>query len=87
MGGCPCPRCLIPLGRVHNLGMPKDKKDRTSHARVDTVYRQSLINASRTSIYKNDRPVNSKLVETRLKDHSYVPTRVKSVIIHAYMVF
>lgn len=81
MGGCPCPRCLIPLHRVHNLGMPKDKKDRKIHARVDNVFRKVLIDSSRRSIYVNNRPVNSKLVESDLKEHSYVPIRVSSLIL------
>lgn len=79
MGGCPCPRCLIPLSRVHNLGKPKDMKDRRIHPRIDNVFRGVLIDSSRKSIYNFNRPVNSTIVEDSLKPQSYVPTRVSQI--------
>ena len=43
LGQCPCPRCLIPLDLVHNLGMPRDMMQQVSKARVDSIKHQNKV--------------------------------------------
>ena len=77
LGTCPCPRCLIPLSRVHNLGMPRDTAQRSSMARVDDNVRQSKVKSARKLIYEKSYIVNSAAVENLLKPESLVPTSVR----------
>jgi hypothetical protein len=76
LGSCPCPRCLIPLTRVHNMGMKLDAKQRVTMARVDNSQRRSVVGSARTLIYEQNLQVNSAAVERLLKDSSLVPTTV-----------
>lgn len=75
-GKCPCPRCLIPLTRVHNLGMARDMSQRLTLARVDDNHHQNLIATARGLIYEKNYAVDSTAVENLLKEHSLVPTTV-----------
>ncbi|KAH7904506.1 hypothetical protein BJ138DRAFT_1019068 [Hygrophoropsis aurantiaca] len=74
-GACPCPRCLIPLSRLRNLGMARDKKERKTLARKDDAPRQNAIAIARTHIYNTDHQVNSTAVERLLKPQSLVPSK------------
>ncbi|KIM67436.1 hypothetical protein SCLCIDRAFT_46324, partial [Scleroderma citrinum Foug A] len=74
LGQCPCPRCTIPMSRVHNLGMSRDKTERVTLAHVDDCVRQSKIQSARTHIYDFTLGVTSTAVESLLKDQSLVPT-------------
>ncbi|KIK37340.1 hypothetical protein CY34DRAFT_15768 [Suillus luteus UH-Slu-Lm8-n1] len=74
MGGCPCPRCLIPKSRVQNLGMTLDMKQRQSLARVDDDTRQQKVSISRSHIYDQGYGVRGNVFENLLKEHSLVPT-------------
>jgi hypothetical protein len=76
LGRCPCPRCLVQLDRVPNMGMPRDMTQRVSLARVDDVKRRSRIKAAREAIYVMNYSINSSAVETLLKEDSLVPTVV-----------
>ena len=76
LGACPCPRCLIPLSRVHNLGMARDIAQRTTLARIDDNSRCGKVVAARRLIYEKQYQVNSAAVEVLLKDQSLVPTTV-----------
>lgn len=76
LGGCPCPRCLIPLEHVHRVGMKNDRKQRKTKGRVDGPDRRELIDSARDIIYNMARPVNADKVEIILKGKSYVPTDV-----------
>lgn len=76
LGGCPCPRCLIPKERIHNLGMFRDRQQRASLQRVNNNQLQVKIQAARRFIYEKNYAVDSKAVETLLKDESLVPTLV-----------
>jgi len=78
LGNCPCPRCLIPLSRVHNLGMPRDMMQRVTMARVDDSQRRSKICAARRIIYELNLQVNSAAVENLLQAVSLVPTVVRN---------
>jgi hypothetical protein len=78
LGLCPCPRCLIPLDRVHNLGMIRDMSQRKTLARVDDNYRRNKIAAARRIIYEKNYQVNSTAVENLLREESWVPNVVCS---------
>ncbi|KAG2740831.1 hypothetical protein P692DRAFT_20689050, partial [Suillus brevipes Sb2] len=73
LGGCPCPRCLIPMGRLHNLGMTRDRQQRVTLARSDAS-RSQLVKTARGFIYEDNYGVDSTAVEDLLKRDSWVPT-------------
>jgi hypothetical protein len=79
-GHCACPRCLIPLERVRNLGMALDMKQRKTLARVDDEARRRKIDIAREIIYQKNYAVNSKAVETILKEQSLAPASVSRAI-------
>ena len=76
MGLCPCPRCTIPLSKVHLLGTKSDRKARTVLARLDNQQRKNLVSASREAIYGQNFDIDSAAVERMLKPQSLVPTSV-----------
>lgn len=76
LGRCPCPRCLITIDRVQNLGMARDMRQRETMAREDNIRRRNLIDAARKVIYERNFRVNSAGVEKMLRDMSLVPTVV-----------
>lgn len=76
MGACPCPRCLIPIARIPNLGMALDKCQRLTLKRVDDISRRSKVADARRLIFKKNYAVNSTALESILKDESLVPTSV-----------
>jgi hypothetical protein len=76
MGNFPCPRCLIPLSRVQNMGTALDRKQRKTLPRVDDETRRSNIRNAREIIYQNNYAVDSTYVEDILKNQSLVPTVV-----------
>jgi hypothetical protein len=76
LGGCPCPRCLIPKDRIHNMGRPQDRTQCVTLAR-DDVNRRSLVSEARKLIYEKDLGVGSTRVEHMLKPQSWVPTLVR----------
>src|ERR1700710_1585152 len=76
LGGCPCPRCLIPKSRVQNLGLSLDIKQRKTLERKDDSSRQSKITISRSLIYDRGYGVRSNAVENLLKEHLLVLTSV-----------
>jgi hypothetical protein len=79
-GHCPCPRCLIPLSRVQNVGMPQDMMQRETLARVDNEDRRRTVNIAREIIYKKNYAVDTDNVVTLLKPQSLVPTSVSTNI-------
>ncbi|KAH7902978.1 hypothetical protein BJ138DRAFT_236039, partial [Hygrophoropsis aurantiaca] len=72
LGGCPCPRCLIPMTCVRDLGRPSDRQQRMTLERSDCS-RQRLVSIARTLIYDQNYGVDSAAVENLLKGHSWVP--------------
>jgi len=76
LGSCPCPRCLIPLNRVPNMGKNRDMAQRISLARVDDLHRRGRVKSAREIIYVNNYKTDSKAVEDLLKKDSLVPTAV-----------
>ena len=66
------------MARVHNLGMPRDMKERDTLSRTDDHVRQNKVENARAYIYDSAFGVTSTAVEKLLKDQSLVPTSVSS---------
>jgi hypothetical protein len=77
LGRCPCPRCLIPLDRVVNMGQHRDMTQRETLARVDDVSRRNRVASAREIIYEKNYAVDSKAVDNLLQVDSLVPTAVR----------
>ncbi|KAI0064190.1 hypothetical protein BV25DRAFT_1800682 [Artomyces pyxidatus] len=73
LGSCPCPRCLVPLSRVHLIGTETDMAERNTKARIDDSQRQRKIAEARKLIYKKNLQVSSDAVEAWLQEESLVP--------------
>jgi hypothetical protein len=76
LGGCPCPRCLIPKERIQNMGMPRDRQQRETLVRNDER-RLLQVSTARSLIYEQNLGVGSAAVERILKSQSWVPTLVR----------
>ncbi|RDB22554.1 hypothetical protein Hypma_009968 [Hypsizygus marmoreus] len=74
LGGCPCPRCLIPLAHVHRLGMTRDREQWKTMPRVDDDQRRANVSGARRAIYESKRTVDGSTVQNILKPKSLVPT-------------
>ncbi|KAH7917228.1 hypothetical protein BV22DRAFT_1026772, partial [Leucogyrophana mollusca] len=74
LGGCPCPRCLIPMSRVPDMGKETDILQRTTLARTDNDEYRRKIAASRKFIYEKNFAINYAKVEDLLKPESLLPT-------------
>ena len=79
MGGCPCPRCLIPKDSTDLVGTKQDKKKREMLARVDDPSRRAKVESARHLIYKQNWAVDSKPVQRLLQPESLVPTEVSHI--------
>lgn len=77
LGGCPCPRCLIPLSDAHKFGMKRDQNRRVTLAREDNQSRRAKVSGARKVIYDRNYAVTSAPVEALLKEQSLVPTAVR----------
>jgi hypothetical protein len=88
LGRCPCPRCLIPLDRVANMGMRRDMTQRESLARIDDVDRRGRVAAARKSIYEKNLSINGVGVKRLLQEDSLVPTAVRNFqFTHIYIFY
>ena len=76
LGSSPCPRCLIKLNTVHNLGRPQDRLRRVTSARKDNLIRRAAVNTARSLIYDSGFVVDGDRVENILSNQSLVPTEV-----------
>ncbi|KAG2057274.1 hypothetical protein BDR06DRAFT_980942 [Suillus hirtellus] len=72
LGGCPCPRCLIPTARLQNLGMSHDRQQ-CSMLVQSNVSRSQPIATARNLIHKKNLSVDSTAVEALLKPDLWVP--------------
>lgn len=77
LGGCPCPRCTIPLSNVHLVGTKRDRNNRVKLARVDDRRHRNLVSQARRAIYQHNFAVDSAPVERMLKPNSFVPASVR----------
>lgn len=84
LGLCPCPRCVIPMDRVPNMGRPRDMKQRKTLARIDDITWRNRITAAREIIYKKNKAVNASAVERLLLEHSVVPSMVQCLFLKGY---
>ena len=73
-GWCPCPCCLMPLNKIHNLGTVSDMRQQQSLACVDNLNRRSKVKKARSIIYDQDYTVNNEASEKLLKNESLVAT-------------
>src|SRR5277367_5608802 len=80
MGGCPCPRCLIPMENMHLIGTKRDAKQMEALARVDNASHQIKVSNARQLIYESNFAVDSAAVERLLKPESLVPTEVSYIV-------
>lgn len=81
LGGCPCPRCLIPKDRFQEFATENDISQRTLLSRHDTVERRSKITSARRIIYEGQYNVDTPQVEALLKPESLVPTIVRVTLL------
>ena len=63
------------MERLHNLGMSRDRQQRTTLARSDAS-RSQLVSTARSFIYEKNYGTDSTAVESLLKPNSWVPTSV-----------
>lgn len=75
-GKYPCPRCLIPLARVQNMGTKRDMQQRQELRRTDNDKRKEKVTKARAKIYEKNMAVNNDGVDAILVDESLVPTIV-----------
>ena len=76
MGKYSCPRCIISLYQIHNLGNPQDMAQWTRAAHIDSASRHSKVSSARRLIYEKNMQVNCGAVKNILRDMSLVPTLV-----------
>ena len=79
MGGCPCPRCLIPLKEVGQVGTAQDMKLRQTRKRYDTHASRFDVKMAREKVYAHNYAVHGDAVDNLLKSKSLVPTIVSCV--------
>ena len=79
MGGCPCPRCLIPKDSTHLVGTKEDRNIREALVRVDDLGRRAKVKDARQLIYGQNWAVDSKPVQRILQPESLVPTEVSQI--------
>ena len=81
-GGCPCPRCMMPLSKTHLVGTIQDRNNRAKLVRVDDKQLRFMISQARDVIYNKNFAVNHAAIEWLLKPKSYVPSLVSHLPIH-----
>ena len=76
LGRSPCPRCLMPLDHVANVGMHRDMAQRRTLTRIDDMKRHNHVEMACKKIYEKGYVVDSTAVEDLLQEDSLVPTAV-----------
>jgi hypothetical protein len=79
LGRCPCPRCLVEITDVHNMGKTADLQIRTTNVRVDDQDRRKKIEKARRLVYAKGSSVNGPTVKRALELETMIPTRVRIV--------
>ncbi|EGO04994.1 hypothetical protein SERLA73DRAFT_44268, partial [Serpula lacrymans var. lacrymans S7.3] len=74
LGSCPCPRCLISMVDVPNVGSEENMQRQTLLARMDNSERCSKVITTQKMIYGQNYAVTSVRVNDILKPESMVPT-------------
>ena len=81
LGRCPCPRCLITLDCVVDMGKRRDMTQRETLARIDDMSRRNRVDSAREIIYEKNYAVDGNPVENLLKVDSLVPTAVSDLFL------
>jgi hypothetical protein len=76
-GSCPCPRCLVPKGKIPDVGTALDERRREKLRRVDNYNRNWNVSLAREFIYEKGLGVKSAAVERLLAEESNTPTKVR----------
>jgi hypothetical protein len=80
LGGCPCPRCTIPLSDAYLVGTKRDWAKRISMAQIDDNNLKFKVSRARDLMYQDNYAVDSAGVEQLLKPLSLVPTKVSQPV-------
>ncbi|KAF7967234.1 hypothetical protein HWV62_35081 [Athelia sp. TMB] len=75
LGKCPCPRCLVTMDQVEELGTKRDRDRREKLERIDTEQRQSSLETARGFMFTRGDGPTGKAVDDILGPESRVPTR------------
>jgi hypothetical protein len=81
MGRCPCPRCMVIISEIPNLGSKIDMAKRGASSRGSPSLSADVtrkVEKARQQIYSKRKGVKSTAVEALLKEKSYVPTVVST---------
>jgi hypothetical protein len=78
LAACPSPRTLIQKKYIPALGTTADEQ-RRQHLRIDDDHRREKVETARKFIFEKGLGVKSKNIESRLKEESYTPTRVRLI--------
>jgi hypothetical protein len=79
-GGCPCPRCKIPIQDINMVGAVSDRQARQELRRTDDARRREAVSIAREAIYQRNFAVDSAYVERQLKNESLVPSFVSFMV-------
>jgi hypothetical protein len=79
LGKHPCPRCLVRMDQVGELGTQRDRDRREKLERVDTQIRRDDINLARSFMFTRGDGPTSKPVDDVLGPESRVPNRVSKM--------
>ena len=79
MGVCPCPRCLIPKSKVHQIVTERDMAQQTTLWHCDTKAQHDKVVAAHQLIYERQYVVHASQIEELLKSESLVPTLVSTL--------
>ena len=79
MGVCPCPHCLIPKSKVHQIATERDMAQRMTLLCCDTKAWCNKVVATCRLIYERQYAVHASQIEELLKSESLVPTLVRTL--------
>lgn len=83
LGAHPCPRCLVTMDQIGELGTKWDNARRDKTARVDTTALQHEVESARRFMFELGNGPTSAAVDGVLGSKSRVPTRVSIFISHS----
>jgi hypothetical protein len=76
LGGCPCPRCLIPKEKLQKVGTMNDMLQCDVLSHHDMADHCAKITSARHLIYEGLYNIDTPQVEALIKPESLVPTIV-----------
>lgn len=78
-GQCPCPRCLVSMSELEQLGTPEDMARRLELIQVDDEEHQKKVQIARNLILVKNHAIGSEAVEAQLKSTSVTPTALSTI--------